>query len=114
MRIGGGTYVSLRSHRTRVRTSFDSERTQQRAILRSFTGGALYGGEVDEDASITDRPPPDRLRRRRAVGLTTLHRAIDRLALRTEPKSTQTRRLAEVARPCPRATTGAGQIGVIG
>lgn len=49
MQINGGTYISLRSRKIHRRSWFASERTQQRAILRSLTRDALYGGEVDED-----------------------------------------------------------------
>ena len=48
-RIYGGSYVSPPSRQRSRREWFASERTAQRAILRSLTRDAMRGGEVDED-----------------------------------------------------------------
>jgi hypothetical protein len=48
-RIYGGSYVSPRSRRPFRRQWFSTERTAQRAILRSLTRDANSGGEIDEE-----------------------------------------------------------------
>ncbi|OMC35605.1 hypothetical protein A5742_11890 [Mycolicibacterium fortuitum] len=48
-RIYGGVCISTRSRRAFRRAWFASERAARRAILRSLTRDALYGGEVHED-----------------------------------------------------------------
>lgn len=48
-RLYGGSYVTTRSRRPFRRSWFSSERTAQRAILRSLTRDAMFGGDVDED-----------------------------------------------------------------
>lgn len=48
-RVYGGSYASPRSRRPFRRAWFGAERTAQRAILRSLTRDAMFGGEVDED-----------------------------------------------------------------
>lgn len=48
-RIYSGTYVTARGRRLHRRAWNASERTTQRAILRSLTRDAMYGGDVDED-----------------------------------------------------------------
>lgn len=53
-RIYRGSYVSPRSRRQFRRQWFSSERTAQRAILRSLTRDAMHGGDVDENV-IDDR-----------------------------------------------------------
>ncbi|SIH16643.1 hypothetical protein [Mycobacteroides abscessus] len=53
-RIYGGSYVSPRSRKPFRRNWFAAERSAQRAILRSLTRDATYGGDVDEGV-IDDR-----------------------------------------------------------
>lgn len=48
-RIYGASYVGNSGRKANRRSWFVSERTAQRAILRSLTRDAMYGGEVDED-----------------------------------------------------------------
>jgi hypothetical protein len=48
-RIYGDTVISIRRRKPHRRAWFDSERTAQRAILRSLSRDAMYGGVVDED-----------------------------------------------------------------
>lgn len=48
-RAYGGVYISIRSRQPFRRAWFASERTAQRAILRSLSREAMYGGDVDED-----------------------------------------------------------------
>lgn len=48
-RIYGGSFVTPRSRQPFRRSWFSSERTAQRAILRSLARDANSGGKIDED-----------------------------------------------------------------